>query len=57
MLGGVVLVLTVVVYILATLGTKETPFEEALAEQRQKREQENAPTKVEKQVKFKPKVS
>ncbi|XP_071516299.1 uncharacterized protein [Panulirus ornatus] len=50
-LGAVVVVLTVVVYLLATLGTKETPFEEAVAVQRQKREQENAQTKSEKQHK------
>nr|XP_045593357.1 ribosome-binding protein 1-like isoform X6 [Procambarus clarkii] len=54
-LGGVVLVLTMVVYLLATLGTKETPFEEAIAEQRQKRDQDNAQTKADKQHK-KPKV-
>ncbi|KAK8740089.1 hypothetical protein OTU49_003030 [Cherax quadricarinatus] len=50
-LGGVVLVLTVLVYILATLGTKETPFEEAIAEQRQKRDQESSQTKTDKQHK------
>lgn len=54
-LGAVVLVLTLVVYLLATLGTKETPFEDALAEQRQKFELENAQSKTEKQPK-KPKV-
>lgn len=54
-LGAVVLVLTLVVYLLATLGTKETPFEEAIAEQRQKFELENAQSKTEKQPK-KPKV-
>ncbi|XP_068248490.1 ribosome-binding protein 1-like isoform X9 [Palaemon carinicauda] len=54
-LGGVVLVLTVVVYILATLGTKETPFEVALAEQRQMREQETAPVKSEKMKYYRPK--
>lgn len=54
-LGAVVLVLTLVVYLLATLGTKETPFEEAIAEQRQKFELENAQSKSEKQQK-KPKV-
>ncbi|XP_042207329.1 kinectin-like isoform X4 [Homarus americanus] len=54
-LGVVVVVLTGLVYLLATLGTKETPFEEAVAEQRHKREQESAQTKAEKQHK-KPKV-
>lgn len=54
-LGAVVLVLTLVVYLLATLGTKETPFEDAIAEQRQKFELENAQSKTEKQPK-KPKV-
>lgn len=54
-LGAVVVVLTVVVYLVATLGTKETPFEKAVAEQRQKFELENAQSKTEKQQK-KPKV-
>ncbi|KAK8389113.1 hypothetical protein O3P69_020830 [Scylla paramamosain] len=51
-LGAVVLVLTLVVYLVATLGTKETPFED-IANQRQKFE--NAHSKAEKQQK-KPKV-
>ncbi|XP_045135358.1 ribosome-binding protein 1-like isoform X3 [Portunus trituberculatus] len=51
-LGAVVLVLTVVVYLVATLGTKETPFED-VANQRQKFE--TAHSKTEKQQK-KPKV-
>lgn len=56
LLFGVVVILTVIVYLLATLGTKETSYEEALAEQRQKRELVNAQSKPEKQQK-KPKVS
>ncbi|ROT85526.1 putative ribosome-binding protein 1-like isoform X11 [Penaeus vannamei] len=53
-LGAVVVVLTVVVYLLATLGTKETPYEEALAEQRQKQEQEQiALAKSDRQQKYK----
>lgn len=53
-LGAVVVVLTVVVYLLATLGTKETPYEEALAEQRQKQEQEQiALGKTDRQQKYK----
>lgn len=55
-LTAVVLGLTAVVYFLATLGTKEVPFEEAIAEQRQKRDLENAQTKTDKQHK-KQKVS
>ncbi|KAG0711165.1 Ribosome-binding protein 1 [Chionoecetes opilio] len=54
-LGAVVLVLTLAVYLLATMSTKETPFEDALAEQRQKFEVENAQGKGDKQQK-KPKV-
>ena len=50
-LGAVVLVLTLVVYLLATLGTKETPFEEAIAEQRQKFDLENTHGKADKQQK------
>ena len=41
-LGVVVIVLTGVVYLLATPGTKEIPYEEAPAEQRQQHEQEKA---------------
>lgn len=52
-LGAVVLVLTVVVYLVATLGTKETPFED-IANQRQKFETTHS--KADKQQK-KPKVS
>merc|ERR1711915_320019 len=50
-LGGVVVVLSIAVYLLATLGTKEISFEEAQAEQRKKREQEHEKQKAEKQHK------
>lgn len=56
LLFGVVVILTVIVYLLATLGTKETSYEEALAKKRQKIELVNAQNKPEKQQK-KPKVS
>jgi len=44
-------VLSIAVYLLATLGTKEISFEEAQAEQRKKREQEHEKQKAEKQHK------
>ena len=51
LLIGIVIALTLVVYVLVILSTKEKSFEEALKEQRQKLEQEHAQQKADKQHK------